>query len=57
MKTDCHNKKRIDETKDSADFPGVTIDMADDEKVDKELVKERTTTLDNNPRDTDDKNM
>lgn len=31
-------------------YPGVAIDRADDDKVDKELEKERTKTLDNNPR-------
>lgn len=32
------------------DYPGVAINNADDEKVDKDLVKERTKTLNNNPR-------
>ncbi len=31
-------------------YPGVAVDAADKEKVDKELVKERTATLNNNPR-------
>ncbi len=32
-------------------FPGAAIDVADDENVTKAEVKERTKTLDNNPRD------
>lgn len=31
-------------------YPGVAIDVADDEKVDKKTVRERTETLNNNPR-------
>lgn len=31
-------------------YPGTGIDTADKEKVDPKLVKERTKTLDNNPR-------
>ncbi|MDE7426473.1 MAG: hypothetical protein K2M79_01560 [Muribaculaceae bacterium] len=38
-----------DGLKDVADLPGVSIDMADDEKVDSQEVKERTETLNNNP--------
>lgn len=38
---------------DVEQFPGVAIDCADDEKVDPRLIKERTKTLNNNPRDTD----
>lgn len=35
----------------SADqFPGVAIDIADNEKVTPSTVKERTRTLNNNPR-------
>lgn len=36
------------------DLPGVAIDASDTEKVDATLVKERTKTLNNNPRNTDD---
>lgn len=35
---------------DAAKYPGVAIDIADDEKVDENLVKERTKALNNNPR-------
>lgn len=31
-------------------LPGVEINVADGDKVDKKLVKERTQTLNNNPR-------
>ncbi|MDE6468173.1 MAG: hypothetical protein K2L28_04665 [Muribaculaceae bacterium] len=31
-------------------YPGAAIDRADDKKVDSELVKERTRTLNCNPR-------
>ncbi|MBO4978097.1 MAG: hypothetical protein J6C67_05210 [Muribaculaceae bacterium] len=34
-------------------YPGVAINKADHNKVDKELVKERTRTLDSNPRNDD----
>lgn len=47
----CRSKKQ--EAKASDEFPGVAIDMADDDKVSKKLVKERTETLNNNPRNTD----
>lgn len=38
------------QTEKSADYPGVAINIADDEKVDSKLVKERTEELNNNPR-------
>lgn len=31
-------------------YPGATIDKADDNRTDKALEKERTKTLNNNPR-------
>lgn len=34
----------------SKDYPGVAINQADGEKTDADLVKERTATLNNNPR-------
>lgn len=37
------------------DLPGASINAADKDKVSPELVKERTGTLNNNPRNTDDK--
>lgn len=36
------------------DLPGAAINEADRDKVSEELVKERTKTLNNNPRNTDD---
>ena len=36
------------------DLPGAAINTADDDAVNPELVKERTSTLNNNPRNTDD---
>ncbi|MDE6311067.1 MAG: hypothetical protein K2L96_04535 [Muribaculaceae bacterium] len=38
-------------TEDVKKYPGVAIDSADENDVDRELVKERTKTLNNNPRD------
>lgn len=35
-------------------YPGADINAADDNKVDEKLVEERTKTLNNNPRTTDD---
>ncbi len=46
-KLDNEIRKAVD------DLPGVAVDVADDETVDTDLVKERTKTLNNNPRDTD----
>ena len=36
------------------DLPGAAINAADNDKVNEELVKERTSTINNNPRNTDD---
>ena len=38
-------------------YPGADINAADDNKADTRLEKERTETLNNNPRNTDEKNM
>ncbi|MBD5255377.1 MAG: hypothetical protein HDS53_04815 [Barnesiella sp.] len=58
MNTKCNaRKKEMGEGINPADLPGVSIDKADDETVDKSLVKERTETLNNNPRDTDNIDM
>ena len=35
------------------DFPGAAINAADKDSVNKDLVKERTAALNNNPRNTD----
>lgn len=35
---------------DAGLYPGVAINQADDKEVDPKLVKERTRTLNNNPR-------
>ncbi len=44
------------ETKKAADiYPGADINVADNEKVTERLERERTKTLNNNPRDNDDK--
>lgn len=34
-------------------YPGASVNQADNKKVDKKLVKERTATLNNNPRNND----
>lgn len=47
----CRSKKQ--EVKADNEYPGVAIDRADDEKVSKKLVKERTETINNNPRNSD----
>lgn len=45
------DKERNDKKPNSADeYPGIAINRADDDKVSKELVKERTHTLNSNPR-------
>lgn len=52
-------KNTMNETYNKAkalrDLPGAGIDYADDEKTTSAEVKERTKTLEDNPRDTDDK--
>lgn len=47
------SKKITEVAEDTLEFPGVAINVGDDEKEDKDLVKERTSTLNNNPRNTD----
>lgn len=48
----CRNK--ASDTKNGAGtFPGVAIDIADKEKTDRKLVKERTRAINNNPRNND----
>ncbi len=49
----CKKKTTAAETlsDDMKKYPGVAIDNADDNDVDRKLVKERTKTLNNNPRD------
>lgn len=49
----CNKKKTTTEeyVKDVEKYPGAAIDSADKEEVDSALVKERTKTLNNNPRD------
>lgn len=42
-------KKELDE-KALQDYPGAAIDVADKDKVDPALVKERTATINDNPR-------
>lgn len=48
-KSCCCTKKQTEE-----ELPGAAVNVADNDKVDAELVKERTSTLNNNPRNTDD---
>lgn len=33
------------------DYPGMAVDVADKEKIDPKMVKQRTKTLNDNPRD------
>lgn len=46
----CCSRKNAQE-----DLPGAAINEADGNKVDEALVEERTKTLNNNPRNNDDK--
>ena len=41
--------------KDAQEYPGVAVDIADDNKVTDCLEKQYTKELNNNPRNTDDK--
>ena len=47
----CCGGTKSDTTKDDAanKYPGAAIEIADDEKVTKDEVKQRTETLGNNP--------
>ncbi len=47
-----NKKERIEEGE--REYPGVAVNNADHAKTDKSLVNERTKTLNNNPRNTDD---
>lgn len=49
----CCRKKAAEQVKAVEDYPGVAINKSDDNKVDSQLVKERTNTLNNNPRNSD----
>lgn len=42
-----------DEVRNVESYPGAAIDVADKEKTDEATVKERTHTLNNNPRNND----
>lgn len=50
---DKNTKKSEEEIRAEETFPGAAIDAADDDKVTKKAVKERTKTLNNNPRNHD----
>lgn len=49
------NKKTDKSIKGADLYPGVAIDVADDEKTTPQEVKAETCELNNNPRTTDDK--
>ncbi len=54
MKEDTHHhpsQEKIDHAIDN--LPGAAVNHADDNADNKELVKERTRTLNNNPRNND----
>lgn len=54
MNNEDRTRKNIEERDKAIDnYPGAAIDRADDDKVDEELVKERTCMLNNNPRNHD----
>lgn len=46
------NEKERKQQRDDAEqqYPGVAVNKADDGEVDQKLVRERTKTLNNNPR-------
>ncbi len=50
MKDEYSRKTVESDVKATDEYPGATIDSADKEKVDPALVRERTCTLNNNPR-------
>ncbi len=50
---DNDSKKKGSTEKGAGKYPGVAIDVADDEKTTERLVKERTCTQNNNPRNND----
>lgn len=50
MKT---QQKTSEQDKGARKYPGVAIDISDDEKVSAKAVKDRTCTLNNNPRNND----
>lgn len=45
--------KNIANVKDEKAYRGIDVNVADDEKVDPELVKQETRELNNNPRNDD----
>lgn len=47
------NDKIKDCAKASKNFPGVDVNVADDNKVDPKMVKEEVKELNNNPRNSD----
>ena len=47
------SKKVSEVTEDVLNYPGAAINVGDDDKENAGLVKERTSTLNNNPRNTD----
>ena len=53
MDTSINNNDSARNSAKNEQYPGIAIDVADDEKVDAKLVKERTNTLNNNPENDD----
>lgn len=50
FETMANEDKRTPKDKASEKYPGVAVNIGDDEKVNESLEKERTCTLNNNPR-------
>lgn len=50
-KRKCGTKKATDEQ--AMEYPGVAVNKADNDKITEALEKERTATLNNNPRNDD----
>lgn len=53
MEENLNTKVTEAEVKSVDRYAGASVDIADDETVDTALVKERTKTLNDNPRNTD----
>lgn len=53
-KCGCRKNNNANDLNTSAQtYSGVAIDKADDDKINPQLVKERTATINNNPRNDD----
>lgn len=49
----CKTKKTNQSEKPAQDYAGVAVNIADDNTVDAKMVKDRTKSMNNNPRNDD----